>query len=176
MRRILEIGRSATLWAGSILIFGYWAVAPYVPANEMAEWLRASQAVISVFVALAYLPSLIEILAARLPSQAQQLVLGIVMAWTGAAGNASWFLLWRLAGRPEWMLTAAPINGWFVWLMVLGGFLHLTAPRSIEGRFPRSNWVWLGAAVFMILLLAGFLALSPPDARGVAEWLKPYLS
>lgn len=169
------LGRSATLWLGGFIIFSYWLFAPLMPGEQLVEWLRSSQIIVSVIVAIAYMPSIVEILKERMPSQAQQLVLGIVVAWAGAAGNAGWFLLWRLAGKPEWMVGTASINGFFIWMMVVGGFLHLTAPRSIEGTFPRSNWVRIVVVLALSAALAVYMLSSPPDARGLAEWLRPYL-
>lgn len=169
-----KLGRSLTLWLGSAIILSYWIFHPLLPDEQLLEWLRSSQIVVSSIVAIVYLPSLIEVLSARMPSTAQQLVLGIVVGWTGAAGNAAWFLLWRLADKPGWMVEDAAINGFFVWMMVVGAFLHLTAPRAIDGTFPRANWVWISVVFVLSIALAFYMLTSPPDAREFSEWMRPY--
>ena len=119
---------------------------------------------------------MIEILIVRTPTHAQQLVLGIVAVWVGGAGNAAWFGLWRLAGKPPWMLENAYINGFWVWMICVGGVLHLTAPRAIDGRIPRSNWVGVTSVLIASFVLAWVLIANPPDASLIADWLEPYLS
>lgn len=173
---IIKLSRSVTLWAGTLVILSYWVFAPFARVEQLIEWLRSSQIVVSVIVTMIYTPTLIEILAVRLPSTAQQLVMGIVVAWAGAAGNSGWFLLWRLAGYPEWMVTDSHWNGFFVWMMIVGAFLHLTAPRSIEGTFPKSNWVWISVVLVLSFTLAIYMLTSPPDARELVEALRPYLA
>lgn len=70
------------------------------------------------------------------------LVLGIVMAWSAIVYRLFWSWLWRLMDQPDWM-----INHWSqafpVWVVIIGGILHLTAQNAIENKVPRENWAWV---------------------------------
>lgn len=172
---LTKLGKSSTIFGVALVLLMYWAIAPFVSISPLIEWLRAAQLVISLSVAILYLPGLVEILFVRAPSQVQQLVFGIVIAWAGGAGISAWLGLWRMAGRPEWMLDSA-ISGFFTWMICVGGFLHLTAPRAIDGRIPRANWAASAFALVASLALAWVLLVVPPDVRWIADWLEPYLS
>lgn len=170
-----QMRNSLTLWLGTAIIFSYWVFAYYIPQNEFVEWLRASQLVLSLSVVAIYLHSIYDIFTTKIPTHAQQLVLGIIVAWTGSAGNAAWFLLFRTGGRPEWMLDA-PMNGFFVWMIGIGGLLHLTAPRAIDGRVPRANWLGVAVVALASIGFAYAITIAPPDARWIADFLQPYLA
>ena len=68
------------------------------------------------------------------------------------------------------------INGWFLWLQILGGALHLTARNSVDHEVPRPNWIRLGVAVGLgVLIGIGFTA-NTPDMHSLALALKPWFA
>ncbi|MCJ2098921.1 hypothetical protein [Methylobacterium sp. E-046] len=175
MKVVTEILRSRTLWLGLILIGGFWIVVPFVPTRPQNEFLRIARTVAAIAVSIAFLPGIVKALSTPWPTFSGQLILGIVLSWFGVAGSAGWVLIWSMAGQPQWMLDSN-INGWFLWLQILGATLHLTAKHSVEDDIPRPNWIRLGIAVaFGVLIGIGFMA-STPDMHGLADALKPWFA
>lgn len=172
MKVALDILRSRTLWLGLFLIFGYWLVVPWVPMKPQNEFLRIGRTVVATAVSVAFLPGIVKALRTPWPTYSGQLILGIVMSWIGVAGSAGWVLIWSLSGQPQWMLDSN-INGWFLWLQILGGTLHLTARNSVDDEVPKPNWIKLGVAVAVGVLIGIAFTSNSPDMHGIAKALKP---
>lgn len=175
MKVIVEIARSRTLWVGLLLMGGYWAVVPWVPIKPQNEFLRIGRTLVAIAVSIAFLPGIFKALRTPWPSYSGQLILGIVLSWFGVAGSAGWVLIWASAGQPQWMLDSN-INGWFLWLQILGGTLHLTAKHSVEDDIPRPNWIRLGVAVAIGVLIGIAFMASAPDMHSLAAALKPWFA
>ena len=47
--------------------------------------------------------------------------------------------------------------GFFVYISILGGVLHITAPGSTEDAIPKKNWLMLLLAILSGGLVAGFV-------------------
>ncbi|KNY20873.1 hypothetical protein [Methylobacterium sp. ARG-1] len=175
MKAVTEILRSRTLWVGLVLMFGFWAVVPWVPIKPQNEFLRIGRTLVAIAVFISLLPGIVKALRTPWPSYSGQLILGIVLSWFGVAGSAGWVLIWASGGQPQWMLDSN-INGWFLWLQILGGTLHLTAKHSVEDDIPRPNWIRLGIAVAIgVLVGIGFMA-SAPDMHSLVGALKPWFA
>lgn len=101
--------------------------------------------------------------------------MGIVVAWFGTAMAGIYLLLWRMAGQPSWMVNN-DLNGWWIWWQIVGGFLHLTAPRSIANEVPQPNFARLWVALLAGVALGHTVAVMKPDAAGLVEKMRPYIS
>lgn len=174
MSGLSQIGRSQTFWIGTVVIFSYWIVAPWLDTNSQTEWLRAILISVGATIVVAYTPGVIKFLITPSPVQAQQLTMGIVVAWFGTAMAGIYLLLWRMAGQPPWMVNN-DLNGWWLWWQIVGGVLHLTAPRSIENEIPRPNFARLRVALLAGVALGYTVAVMKPDAAGFVDKLRPYI-
>lgn len=172
MTALRDMLRSRTLWLGLTLIFGYWLVVPFTPIRPQNEFLRIGRTLVAIAVTIAFLPGIVKALRTPWPSYSGQLILGIVLSWLGVTGSAGWVLIWASGGQPQWMLDSN-INGWFLWLQILGGTLHLTAKHSVEDDIPRPNWIRLGIAVAAGVLIGIAVMASAPDMHSLAQALKP---
>lgn len=170
-----EITRSPTTWIGLLLIFGYWPIARRTPSEIQFELENSARIAVGLVAVVAYTPGLIDALRSRLPNYSHQLVLGIVLSWTGGVGTSSWTLLWRLGGKSPWMLQSN-LAGWFLWLVILGGVLHDSA-KYVEDRHgvQRRDWRYLWTAFALVVILGTSVVTVQPDLRSVVEWLRPVL-
>ena len=70
------------------------------------------------------------------------------------------------------------IDGFWLWLQILGGILHLTAHDSIstnDGRIPKPAWIKAGILVGACFAIGISFLIFTPDTTAVANWLKPML-
>lgn len=166
--------RSVTLWIGLSLALGYWAVAPFLPTNAQTEWLRVGMIVFSATAILSWFPAFRTIIREPSPVEAQQSILGQVLFLSGVLGSAIWLLLWRAAGFPTWMVLS-DINGFWLWLISLGCFFSLIAPKDTDRVPPRTRWERVFIALGLTLILGYLLVVVRPDVRPFVEWLKLHL-
>lgn len=163
-----------TVWIGLALLACYPLLGAALGTRPLTEALQAVRIAIGVAVAVAYGTACLDALLGPRLDRVHQLALGIALAWTAAVLAGSWSLLWRLAGEPAWMLGSA-LEGFLVWLQILGGSLHLTAPGAIDGRVPKRNWIMLGLAAGGGAGLGALLVATRPDLRALVDALEPYL-
>lgn len=132
MTALAGLLRSRTLATATALFALYWGAAALVPNATLIAGLQGLRIAVGIAVTMAYGAVCLEALVVRRPDRVQQLTLGIALAWTGAVGAGGWSLFRLFAGQPSWMLDSS-FDGFWMWLQILGGVLHLTAPRGAEG-------------------------------------------
>ena len=54
------------------------------------------------------------------------------------------------------------LDGWFLRLRILGGTPHLTARDSADDEIPKPNWIELGIAVAIGVLIGNLTKRCPP--------------
>jgi hypothetical protein len=175
MKVVSQIVRSRTLWVGMVVIWSFWLIVPFVPTKPQNEFLRVGRFVAAIAVSIAFLPGVFKALRTPWPTYSGQLILGIVLSWAGVAGSAGWVLIWSMAGQPQWMIDSN-VNGFFLWLQILGATLHLTAKHSVEDDIPRPNWIRLGIATAFGVLIGISIMATSPDMRQLAGALKPWFA
>lgn len=84
-----------------------------------------------------------------------QLLLGILCVWFAEIAISLWSLIWRLSDQ-SWMLDS-PILAALLYLKIIGGTLHVTAPRAVDGRVPRRSWIMLLIGATLAALIAGII-------------------
>lgn len=167
--------RSLTLWIGLASALSYWIVAPFLPTNLQTEWLRVFMIVFSATAIISWFPAFREILLRPSPVSAQQSIMGQVMFLTGVCGSAIWLLLWRMAGQPAWMVNS-DLNGWFLWVITMGCFYSLIAPKDMAKEPPRTRWGRVAWALGITLVLGYGIVHLRPDITPVVDWLKHRVS
>jgi len=95
-------------WA--VLMFGFWAVVPWVPIKPQNKFMRIGRMLVAIAVSIAFLSGFVKALCTPWPSYSGQLILGNVLSWFGLAGSAGWVLIWASGGQPQWLLNSN-ING-----------------------------------------------------------------
>ncbi len=170
-----DVLRSRVTWTASLLILGYFVLMRYVPVSntKMYEGLHTLRISIGIAVIIAYSDVCLDAIRVSKPDRVGQLALGIVTSWIGTVGSGLWSLLWRLGGKPPWMLESSFSGVWW-WLMILGGILHITAPGAINGIVPRRNKIRLGVGVGAGVLATLILIAVQPDLTHLVELIEPY--
>lgn len=153
---IVSIFRNKTIWVALGLSAIYWLMAFIVPIDVTLETLNWVLVATAVVVTIAYAPTALDALIASRPDRVQQLVLGIICAWVATIALRVWVGIWRFLDTPEWMVQSRMI-GFFIYLSILGGVLHITAPGSVDGIVPKRNWMMLASAILSGGLVAGFM-------------------
>ena len=89
-----QILRGKTTRLGRFLILGYWPVVRYAPNGPQTEFLRIARTVVAIAISVSFLPGIVKALKTPWPTYGGQLVLGIVLSWTGVAGSAAGCRSW----------------------------------------------------------------------------------
>lgn len=170
IRRIL---RGRLLIAGVVMSAIYWLGTLATPGTSNLEFEHIARTSVALAVVLAYASIFAAALLSTRPDRVEQLSSGIVLSWVSTVLVSLWALVYRLGGKPAWMLDS-DFYGYLIHLQVLGGILHITAPGAVGGGIPRRNWISLGVAcgvtLFIFLMIVGF----QPDARAVVNFLEHY--
>lgn len=166
--------RSLTIWIGFGCAGLYWAVAPFLPANVQTEWLRVFMIVLGFAIVASCAKAIRNLTLADQPVSAQQYILGTFFRELGLLGSAMWLLVWRGAGFPPWMVVSN-INAFCLWLICLGQFFVLLAPRDQERTPPGVRWPQLVALLGISIVLGYLLLVLRPDFRLMASWLQTCL-
>lgn len=142
--------------------FMYWPIAAILPQDIILELINGLIASLSVGLVVAYIPGVWYRLRMS-PYQisgADMLVLGIATVQIAIASLFVWAWVYRILDTPEWMVDH-PFRGWIVYLLALGGVLHLMASDvgiSAES-IPDRVWMHLGIAV-AVGMMVGVLVLA----------------
>jgi hypothetical protein len=149
------------VFTASLVLF--WPLAWLIPIHALFDFVNALAVVLGLFVLTAYAPGVVRSI--RSPPEgigkAHYLILGIFVTWVAMVGRTAWLWWWRWQGEPQGGMDH-PVVAFLAYLVVVGGALHLLAPRVLDGIVPRSGWGHLALA-FMIGLVLG----------GVIDWIRP---
>lgn len=146
-------------YSAVICMVVFWGVAALVPQPTMMRILNICVLSISVAVVTTYMPVWIRTLCKERMDGPEALSLGIGCTWTGEIGQRLWSIVWRGLDQPYWM-TQSTLLPLFLFLAVVGGIQHITAPGVINGVIPTRNWIALGVSMGVATLLTLLLAWS----------------
>lgn len=164
MPGIRDLVKSRTVLIATVLIIAYWPVALLYSGPGMFELLNGVLLGIATAVIIAYTPEAIRAAVKPSPDSTDQLIMGIVLTWFATLLYRGWGIWSRATGFPEWM-RYSPIAGFLLYLFILGGILHITAPNSLNDRVPTLAWIRVGLAIgfgaFAAGLVVGLRAAGP---------------
>ena len=143
------------LWGAALALVGYILAINLLPPDIYFPVLHALRISVSVVVVLTFIRALPAIMLQKHIDQGSMLILGILCVWTAEIAISAWSLTFRLSDQ-SWMRDS-PILAGLLWMKVMGGTLHVTAPRAIDGRVPRRSWVMLIIGATVAALLAGII-------------------
>ena len=147
--------RSRLTRTAVVLVAAYWIAAFFVPAPLVIVGFSYILIAIAVAVTVAYLPSVVQALAEDRLDRVAQLTIGIVLSWMAIIMARGWGNAIRILDQ-DWMRNS-PIVGFYLFISILAGVLHITAPGVINGKVPQRNWIILGCAIGAGSLVAGVL-------------------
>lgn len=166
---------SRLFWAGLFLLFGYVAIDSIVPNADMILAMRVLQAAGAAVVCYIYWPDAIGALRAREPTMGDFLTVGIFTSWFATFCQATYSIVFRLAGSPLWLINADPVGLWIT-ISVMAAILHVLAPEAIGGMVPRRNRVAVGGGLGVAIAIVLFVLAVRPDLGAAVERLKPWIS
>lgn len=156
-----RIGYSAVLCVAL-----FWGLTLLIPQNALMQILNICVLSISVAVVTTYMPVWIRTLCKQRMDGPEALSLGIGCTWIAEIGQRIWSIVWRGLDQPHWMLSS-PVLPLMLFLTVVGGVQHVTAPGVIDGAIPTKNWIVLGisaGAATLLLLLVTWVGYGSPQA------------
>lgn len=101
---------------------------------------------LSVGIAIAYLPNVIDALRYRMIDGADMAAISVFLCYSGIATGRGLSIAWRLAGKPPgWVDTT-------IWalqnsLLLMAAVTLTLAPQALAGRVPPKQWLKLGLTV-----------------------------
>ena len=109
-------------------------------------------------VCIAYLPAVIDAFTAdRDLDRADWLCMGVFVSWAAVIVISAWSVLWRVLGKPTWLLDSDVI-AYSLYMSLWAAAFHLAAPGSVKDRVPPRRWINIGIAVTVVMLCAIFSA------------------
>jgi hypothetical protein len=150
---------TGVIWLVAVVLSSYWLLARLLDYEQMFTLLDALGNSVSLGIMVAYAPALVMAVWRQEKLRSGHiLILGVCMTWLANAGRMDYHWYWRWLGQPVEMLNTYAY-GFFVWVTVVGGFLHFLAYGAIEEGLPRRWWVTLGAlvATTVALVFAGLI-------------------
>ncbi len=130
----------------------FWGIALVAPQRTLMQILNIGTLSVSVAVVTTYLPVWIQTLCKETLDGPEALSLGIGCTWFSEIGQRLWSIAWRGLDQPYWM-TQSPLLPLLLYLTLIGGIQHITAPGVINGVIPTRNWIALGASAGLATLL-----------------------
>lgn len=144
--------------------FLYWPVTYFIDRTMLFEFVNGMIAALSIGITLAFFPGAWRALRERpyKMSGAHLLVLGINLVQISIAALFAWGWAYRLFEKPQWMVDHL-FRGWLVYLLFIGGLLHMMAADIDHDVMPSRGWLHvcaaiaagLGIAVILLLFVGG---------------------
>ena len=143
-----------------LFLLAVWgAIAWFSAARPFIEFENCVLIAIAFGISISFFPGAIEALRATHPSSGQILAVGVWLSWVSVGFGRTLSLIGRTLGY-DLTFFDTDITTLQIWLGILGGVCHLTAPEAIEGWVPTRAWVKVGvlcafaAGLFLSLLFA----------------------
>lgn len=155
MSTVNDVFQNRVIVGATLAVIAFSLSVLLLPPELYFPVLHALRLSVSVVVVLTFARVLPGILVQRPLDAGSQLILGILCVWVAEIAISAWSLTWRLSDQ-SWMLNS-PILAGLLYLKVVGGTLHVTAPRAVDGRVPRRSWVMLVIGASVAALLAGII-------------------
>lgn len=153
MKRTILL-RAHMAWTVVIAVMILIVAAHFISRAVLLQVMNTVTLPISIAIIIIYAPAWLLTLRKRGWSLdgAEALSLGVGCCWLAAAGMRLYSLIWNAFDAPAW-LNDGYILPALLWLNVIGGTLHITAPGAIRGELPTRNLIYLGCAVGSAVLL-----------------------
>lgn len=158
MINIQALLRSRIVWTAIVLLSFYWIIAAYfVPYSWMAEIVNAVRLVLALLVMFVYGSVAYEALTSRKMKNTHHLVLGIMMTMGSIIAIAVWSGMGRLLDF-DTGISENKVTGFWIWCMVLGQVLHLTAPSAVDDAVPIKRWGMVAVGVVAGIIIGAVIA------------------
>lgn len=155
IKNLIEALRGNTVFRNALLVVaGYWSLAWLVPNKILIAVLNMTLIAVCVMVLFVYAPYALQLWKHTKLDKVQQLTLGIVVSWLGLLLARSWVVTIWTFDQLAWMRSSAFI-GFYVFLAIIAGVLHITAPRSEDE--PMISWT-LSQRIGITVLFGGVAA------------------
>ena len=144
----------------------YWVLAYLTEFENWIVFMNAILLLVAISVLIAYFKPICYAVATGKIDRIDYLIMGVVLSWLSTILNRLWSTIYRSTGQPSWMFES-DVLGYFIWMAIIGGILHLAAPGAIDGKVPTKNWIRVGVAVSggiglaMVLLWLRFSGEAP---------------
>lgn len=167
-------------WTTITCIVAFFILGFTLPEQPFLELVRILQATTSIVVAIAFSADAWESLTSEKEDTTDSIVIGIFLQHVSLFWVGFWLLLYRLSGRPEWMINTLFFGFWGGWLSSIAALLHVWAPGVLrrlgnEDEVPTARLRAVGVAtaigVFGILVVLA----TQPNAQWLVELIRPYV-
>jgi hypothetical protein len=166
--------RSPLVWGAIGAAIVFFLLATFVPVGPLLEFLRTTQTISGLAVAVAFVGSALVIVRAGQADEGDHLVMGVALGWFATFLTGVWAMLWRLSGQPTWMYNS-DFNALLVYLYVVSGVLHLSGINAVKGVVPTRNWVIIGVVCGISFAIAATIIVTRPSAKAIVDWLEPWV-
>jgi hypothetical protein len=172
--------RCRALWVGMAALASYVVLGAVLPTQPFLEFVRIVMATAAVITAVAYGAEAWESATTERSDQTDSIVIGIFLQHFTLAFTGVWLLLYRLAGRPEWMLNTLVFGFVSGWLSALASSLHVWAPGVLRrtpetGEVPSVRLRAVGIAAALGVFATLVVLATQPNAIWLVESMRPWV-
>lgn len=153
----------------------YWVLATwFIPTGLLLQVTNTTLLCTAVAVSCVYFLTAYELLTAGHGDRLAYICLGIFISWGAQAAWRAMSLLWLLSGQPR-ELVDNDLIGFFQFLVICGGILHITAPRAMDRRVPKERWIFVGCVAAAGAALGVLVVTLQPDLHALAGVIIPWI-
>ena len=133
---------------GIVAMGAFWLIAPWFDISRVYAVVNGLALGISLGIVFTYLGAFWESLTVHRSNLTggHILVLGLVLAWLSSGERGAFSYVFQWLGQPEYMRNTL-MQAFAVWVLFIGGLLHLTARDAINGRLPPAGLIKLGCVI-----------------------------
>jgi hypothetical protein len=167
-------------WTAIGCIIAYFVLGLALPEQPFLELIRILQATTAIVVVIAFSADAWESITSKDTDRTDSIVLGIFLQHVSLFWIGFWLLLYRLSGRPEWMLNTLFFGFWGGWLSSLAALLHVWAPGVLrrvdnDAEVPTARLRAVGVAAALGVFGVLVVLATQPNARWLVESLRPWV-
>lgn len=147
-------GNTTLKWMG-IPFIGFWAAAFFIPSEILIQGLNCVLIALAAGVAATYWPTVYQGIKTGQMPRYTHLAIGIFFGWIAMDMTRVWAGLIRIYDL-DWMRDSRFV-AFYIFTSIMAGVFHISAPGAINGTIPTKNWIHIGIAV-MVGVLIGIIA------------------
>lgn len=160
-------------WIILALFAGFWALASFVPVDQVLVLSNSFVLCAAAGAAIRYVPLALHALRRGGSAAAQHVAIGIVLASGFSAIWRVWSLIWLRGGRIDGMVTN-DVVAFMMFGLAIGLCYHISVPGR-NGRLPWWRVIFISAIVICSLMLSAALIYWEIDTAPLVAFMLPYI-
>lgn len=154
--RLIKLRSNTTVLWMVLPFVMFWSISLFTPTALLIQVLNCILIAMAAGVAATYFPTVREGVRSGEMPRYTHLAVGIFFGWMALVMARSWSGISRVYPEWTWMKDSSFV-AFYIFTSIMAAVFHISAPGAINGVIPTKNWIHIGIAV-MIGVLIGIIA------------------